>query len=100
MEDIEKCMRTCLDEHEAIKEPEKSFTYCFIFKAANNSSLSREAVFKMAGAYIQSKCSSSKVDFDNPDYVLYIQIICNICYISFLRNFHNYRKYNLVEMGA
>ncbi len=41
-----------------------------------------------------------KVDFDQPDYVIMIHVICNICFIGFLRNYFEYRKYNLIEMGV
>ena len=104
LEDIEKCITSNLDNHDAIKacqgEAQTPFTYCFMFKASNNASISRESVFKFAGAYVQSKNKSNKVDFDAPEYVLFIQIICNICYISFMRNYFKYRKYNLIEMGS
>lgn len=108
-EDIEKCLKVTLDELDAIKasdsssngdENAKPFKYCCVFKTSNNNNLSRDTIFKLVGSYMQSKNKSIKVDFDQPDYVLVIHVICNLAYVSFLRNYFDYRKYNLVEMGA
>lgn len=71
-----------------------------MFKSSNNSSLSREEIFKIGTDYFQSINKLNKVDFDKPDYVLYVQVICNICFISLLENYFNYKKYNLIEMGC
>lgn len=105
LEDIEKCLKTSFDQLEAIKNCaedglNKPFTYSCVFKASNNGSLSRDEIFKTVGVYLNSKNKLNKVNFDNPDYVVLIQVICNICFISFLDNFFNFRKYNLIEMGA
>ena len=75
------------------------FKYCCIYKSSNNTSLSRDSIFKMIGTYLQSKNKSNKVDFDKPDYVILIQVICNMCFISMVRNYFDYKKYNLVEQG-
>ena len=104
MDEIEKCMKSTLDVLEPIKAcaetDGKPITFCCILKNANNHSLSRDEIFKMVGIYFNAKNKQNKVDFDAPDYVLYIQVICNIAFISFIDNYFNYRKYNIVEMGA
>ncbi len=71
-----------------------------MFKSSNNASLSRDEIFKITGPYFQSRNQMNKVDYDHPDYVLFIQVICNMCFISFVDNFFKYRKYNLIEMGC
>lgn len=48
---------------------------------------------------MQSKNKLNKVDFDKPDYVILIQVICNMCLISFVSKYFEYKKYNLVEHG-
>jgi hypothetical protein len=53
----------------------------------------------MIGTYLQSKNKLNKVNFDAPDYVILIHVICNMCFISFVKNFFQYKKYNLVEQG-
>ena len=103
LDDIEKCIKSTLDLLEPVKTCEgdgKPLTFCCILKSANNHSLSRDDIFKLVGSYFNSKNKLNKVEFDNPDYVLLIQIICNIAFISFVDNYFNYRKYNIVEMGA
>ena len=105
MEEIEKCIRETLDVLEPIKSNAdpvtgKPIKFSCIFKSSNNHSLSRDEIFKLVGAYFNSKNKLNKVDFDNPDYVLLIQVICNIAFISFVDNYFNFRKYNIIEMGA
>lgn len=76
------------------------FTYCCVFKTSNNNQVSRDTVFKLAGVYMQGKNRANKVEFDNPDYVLHVHVICNICFVSFLPKYFDFRKYNLIEMGC
>ena len=107
-DDIEKCMRETFDKLEAVqksdqekhKEAAVPFTYCCVFKSSNNNQVTRDSILKLAGAYIQSKNRLNKVDFDKPDYVIFVHVICNMCFISFLSKFFDYRKYNLIEMGC
>jgi tRNA acetyltransferase TAN1 len=105
LEDIEQCLTSTLDDLDTIKkisEPDSknSIKYSCIFKASNNGSISRDEIFKIVGKYMLSKNKANKVDFDKPDYVLLIHIVTNMCFLSFVRNYFEYRKYNLVEMGA
>lgn len=106
LDDLEKCIKVTLDELDVIKQSvdgvpdSKPFKYCCVFKTSNNNVLSRDEAFKVVGAYMQSKNKLNKVDFDNPDYVLLINVICNLCFVSFVENYFQYRKYNLIEMGA
>lgn len=107
LEDIEKCMRKTLDEFEPIKsclpelnENAKPIRYCCIFKTSNNGSLKREDAFRMVGNYFQTKNPANKVDFDTPEYVLILNIICNMCFVSFVKNYFEYKKYNFIEYAA
>ena len=107
LDDIEKCIKTTFENVDAVIKSSSTsdetttqpFKYSCVFKASNNGSISREEVYKMIGAYMQSKNKLNKVDFDNPDYVILIQVICNMCLISFVKNYFEYKKYNLVEHG-
>ncbi|RNA09854.1 THUMP domain-containing 1 [Brachionus plicatilis] len=106
LEDLETCLISTLDELDPIKScseteaESKPFKYCCVFKTSNNNVLSRDLVFTKIGAYLQSKNKQNKVDFDNPDYVIIINVICNLCYISFVDKYFENKKYNLIEMGA
>ena len=108
LEDIDTCIKSTLDTLDEIKQSDSSlgeeiakpFTYCCIYKSSNNGSLSRDDIFKLVGAFLQSKNKSNKVDFDKPNFVLVINVICNICYLSFVKNYFEYKRYNLVEHGA
>lgn len=97
MEDIEKCidytMGKYYDANDVIK-------FSCLFKSSNNGTLSRDQILKLVYTYFKTKNANNKVDHDNPDVVINIQVICNICYISYLKSFYEYRKYNLVEMGV
>ena len=107
-DDIEKCLESTLDQLDAIKESDsalnkeqaKPFKYYCVFKTSNNGSLSRENIFKIVGNYMSSKNKANKVDFSNADYVVIINVVCNMCFLSFVKNFDKYRKFNLIEMGA
>lgn len=100
LDEIEKCLKITLDNLDVFKDDKPPIKYSCIFKASNNGSLSREDIFKITGSYFQSKNKLNKVDFDSPDHVLLINVICNVCFISFVENYFKYRKYNLIEMGA
>ncbi len=101
LQEIEKCIKETLDNYLKTNKPsDETYKYFCIFKSSNNSSLSRDQIFKIGTDYFQSLNKLNKVDFINPDYVLFIQVICNICYVSLLENYFNYKKYNLIEMGC
>lgn len=108
LEDIEKCIKKTLDEFETIKNSNselgediaKPFKYCCVWKTSNNSSLKREDVFRIVGTYFQEKNKANKVNFDEPDYVLILHVICNMCFISFVKNYFQYKKYNFIEQGS
>lgn len=107
LEDIQKCMVKTLDQSEVIRnclselgENAKAFKYCCVFKTSNNSSIKREDVFRIVGTYFHEKNQANKVDFDAPEYVLIIQIICKMCFVSLVKNYFEYKKYNFVEQGS
>jgi hypothetical protein len=78
----------------------KPFKYYCVFKASNNGSLSRENIFRLIGAYLTGKNRLNKVDFENPDYVCIVSVVCKIAFISFVPHYHEYKRYNLIEIGA
>jgi tRNA acetyltransferase TAN1 len=95
-EDIERCVEQLFDK---IYDSKETIKYTCMFKSSNNSTLKRDDVIKIVNSYFQGKNSQNKVDFDQPDFVILIQVIRNICFISYLKEYFVYRKYNLVEMG-
>ena len=95
-EDIEKCVEQLFNN---IYNSSETIKYTCIFKSSNNSTLKREDIIKIVNTYFQTKNSQNKVDYDQPDFVILVQVIRNICFISYLKEYFVYRKYNLVEMG-
>ena len=95
-EDIERCVEQLFNK---IYDCNQTIKYTCMFKSSNNSTLKRDDVIKIVNSYFQGKNSQNKVDFDQPDFVILIQVIRNICFVSYLKEYFVYRKYNLVEMG-
>ncbi len=107
LEDIHKCLVTTLDRFEHVRNCSKDlgsdakpFKYCCVYKNSNNKSIQREDVFRMVGGYFQDKNPANKVDFDEPEYVLVLQVICKLCFVSFVRNYFEFKKYNFIEQGS
>ena len=99
LEDIQKCIAATLDELSCMASDAKPFKYCCVFKTSNNGSLKRDDIFRMVGHYFHTKNSGNKCDFDAPDYVLILQIICNMAFVGFVENYFQYKKYNFQEQG-
>lgn len=99
LEDIQKCIATTLDPLPCMAADAKPMKFCCIFKTSNNGSLKRDDIFRMVGHYFHSKNSGNKCDFDAPDRVLILQIICNMAFIGFVENYYQYKKYNFQEQG-
>lgn len=99
LDDIQKCIATTLDPLPCMAADAKPMKFCCIFKTSNNGSLKRDDIFRMVGHYFHSKNSGNKCDFDAPDRVLILQIICNMAFIGFVENYYQYKKYNFQEQG-
>ncbi len=97
LENIEPCLDHTLKQ---VYSETSVIKYSCLFKTSNNGSISRDDVIKLVNNYFRSKNPNNQIDHDNPDFVVLIQIIRNMCFISYLKNYFNYRKYNLIEMGA
>ena len=54
----------------------------------------------MVGGYFQELNQANKVDFDEPEYVLVLHIICKLCFVSFVKNWFGFKKYNFIEQGS
>ena len=50
--------------------------------------------------YFSAINPANKVDFDEPEYVLVLQVICKLCFVSFVKNYFEYKKYNFIENGS
>ena len=97
LDDIEKCMIKTLECFPCLAEPVK---YCVVFKTSNNSSIKRDDVFRMVGTHFQNLNPGNKVNFDAPEYVLILTVICKMCFVSFVKNYFEYKKYNFTEHGS
>ncbi len=97
LENIEPCLEHTLKQ---VYDENTTIKYSCLFKTSNNGSISRENVIKLVNNYLKTKNPSNTIDHDNPDFVVLIQVIRNMCFISYLKDYFNYRKYNLIEMGA
>lgn len=76
--------------------PLKSFA--IVFKVRCNN-LSRSVLLPAVGRAVQRACPTSKVDLDNPDYTISIDILTKFACVSVMKDFGRLRKYNLQELA-
>merc|ERR1719422_153977 len=73
-------------------------TYSVLFKPRNSNQVTREDVFKMIAAVVRDVPGVWKVDLNNPDVSVVVEVIRNVCCMGIVRNFYQKRKYNLVAL--
>ena len=73
-------------------------TYATIYKVRCNN-LSRETILPLIGSVMVRLKPTIRVNFDDPDFVVSVDVLQKICCISVLRNFYRYRKYNIQELA-
>ncbi|NWU66208.1 THUM1 protein, partial [Pterocles burchelli] len=95
MEDMKKYTETFFEPW--FKAPNKS-TFQIVYKARNNSHMSREEVIKELAGIVGSLNPENKVDLNNPKYTIVVEIIKNVCCFSVVRDYVLFRKYNLQEV--
>ncbi|XP_043945434.1 THUMP domain-containing protein 1 [Protopterus annectens] len=79
------------------KAPNKG-TFQIVYKARNNNHMKREDVIKSLAEVIGSLNHENKVDLNNPEYTVIVEIIKNVCCMSVVRDYVLFRKYNLQEV--
>ncbi|NWR63427.1 THUM1 protein, partial [Bucorvus abyssinicus] len=95
MEDMKKYTETFFEPW--FKAPNKG-TFQIVYKARNNSHMSREEVIKELAGIVGSLNPENKVDLNNPQYTVVVEIIKNVCCLSVVKDYVLFRKYNLQEV--
>ena len=75
-------------------------TYSILFKPRNSNQVSKEMVYKIVGDIIKNCDGSSlwKLDLNNPEVSIVVEVIRNVCCIGFVSKFYQRKKYNLLEL--
>ncbi|XP_077173185.1 THUMP domain-containing protein 1 [Paroedura picta] len=79
------------------KAPQKG-TFQIVYKARNNSHLSREEVIKELAGVVGHLNPENKVDLSNPEFTIVVEIIKSICCLGVVKDYVLFRKYNLQEV--
>ncbi|KAH0631914.1 hypothetical protein JD844_019815 [Phrynosoma platyrhinos] len=79
------------------KSPQKG-TFQIVYKARNNSHLSRVKVINELAGVVGHLNPENKVDLNNPEFTIVVEIIKNICCLSVVKDYVLFRKYNLQEV--
>ncbi|KAG6927715.1 THUMP domain containing 1, partial [Chelydra serpentina] len=95
VEDMKKYSQTFFEPW--FKAPNKG-TFQIVYKARNNSHMSREEVIKELAGIVGSLNPENKVDLNNPQYTIVVEIIKNVCCLSVVKDYVLFRKYNLQEV--
>ncbi|NWU95258.1 THUM1 protein, partial [Upupa epops] len=95
MEDMKKYTETFFEPW--FKAPNKG-TFQIVYKARNNSHMSREEVIKELAGIVGSLNPENKVDLNNPQYTIVVEIIKTVCCLSVVKDYVLFRKYNLQEV--
>ena len=78
---------------------EKQLTYCIVYKVRCNHTLSRDVILPLIGRVVHQIDPTIRVNFDNPDIVISVDVLQKVCCISVLTEFHKFRKYNVQEVA-
>ncbi|XP_070811235.1 THUMP domain-containing protein 1 [Pituophis catenifer annectens] len=95
LEDMKRYAETFFEPW--FKSPQKG-SFQIVYKARNNSHLSREEVIKELAGIVGHLNPENKVDLSNPEYTIVVEIIKNICCLSVVKDYVLFRKYNLQEV--
>ncbi|XP_055507676.1 LOW QUALITY PROTEIN: THUMP domain-containing protein 1 [Leucoraja erinacea] len=95
MEEIPKYFETFLEPW--FKDPNKA-TFQIVYKARNNSHMSRDDVIKALAGVVVNLNAENKVDLGHPEYTIIVEIIKGVCCVSVVRDYLLFRKYNLQEV--
>jgi len=76
---------------------DEPLTYCTVYKVRCNN-LSRDEILPMIGRVALQLRPNIKVNFEQPDVVVSVDVLQKVCCISVLKDFFKLRKYNLQEI--
>nr|XP_033819405.1 THUMP domain-containing protein 1 isoform X2 [Geotrypetes seraphini] len=79
------------------KTPNKG-TFQIVYKARNNSHMNREEVIKELAGVVGNLNPENKVDLNNPEYTIVVEIIKTVCCLSVVKDYVLLKKYNLQEV--
>ncbi|XP_043567879.1 THUMP domain-containing protein 1 isoform X2 [Chiloscyllium plagiosum] len=96
MEEIPKYFETFLEPW--FKAPKKA-TFQIVYKARNNSHMSRDDVIRALAGVVINLNPENKVDLNNPEYTIIVEIIKGVCCVSVVQDYILFRKYNLQEVA-
>ena len=98
VEDITQTAMSMLKDKFYNKTPK---TFGIIFKSRNNSSISRDEIIKSVASVAtdgDKYAEFNKVDLDNPEYAIIINIIKTIAFMGTVKDFKSLSKYNVDEL--
>ncbi|XP_050410082.2 THUMP domain-containing protein 1 [Patella vulgata] len=77
----------------------EGMSFSIIFKARNNNNIGRDSIIPELSHLVTELNPAHTVEYDNPDCLIFVQVLCTICCISILKNFTKFKKYNLQEIA-
>lgn len=94
MDDITKMADKMFDEY--FKGDPTTFS--IFYTKRNNNTLLRDEVISMLVQLVRDRNPGHKVDLKNSKKTIVIEVLKAVCGISVVSNFHQYRRYNLLEL--
>ena len=76
----------------------EELTFSTLYKIRFNNNLNRDIIYTCVNKALKTLKPMAKVDYDNPDIVINVDIIHNICCLGILRDYKKFKKYNLNEL--
>lgn len=76
----------------------EAVTYGIIVVRKKNNTVNKEEIIKCLAGIINSKNNKNRVDLDNPERTLIVNVIKGLCCLSVVMNYKQYKKYNLAEL--
>ncbi|XP_018319232.1 THUMP domain-containing protein 1 homolog [Agrilus planipennis] len=95
VEDIVKSLTPLLQNH--FKDSDKSFSV--IYNHRNNDGLSRDALIKEIASSINLLNPNCKVDLNNPELSVLVEVIRGYAFLAIIPNFIKYKKFNLISLS-
>ena len=95
LKDFEKMCRTLLAPHFEVNHGP---TYCVMFKARNNNQIKKNDIYDSVGTIIEEMNTYSRVEFNKPDIIINVDVICTVCCVGVVKDFNKFRRYNLQEV--
>ncbi|KAI1301297.1 THUMP domain-containing protein 1 [Halotydeus destructor] len=98
IEFIEKGLEELIEK---IKEnlPQET-TFVVQAKVRNNNNITRSGIIEACAPVVKKCLPDWKVNFDNPNMTLNLDVLVKVCCASFLPDFARFKKYNLIELAG